>query len=474
MLARDATPVLTGGAAPDSAEAGSQDAVPGTKDRPARRLRSAPWHTARRAVGRLSWGVVDQALSSASNALVSLYIAHTVGATEFGAFGLAYVTYGFVLNASRGLSTDPLMVRFSGVDIASWRGAVKHCTGTALVVGSVAGLVMLVASALLHGATSEAFLALGLTLPGLMLQDSWRYSFFALGRGGLACLNDLLWVLALGIFIVLLRATGHAGIFSLVAAWGLSANLAAGVGLLQARVKPRLAGARSWLLTHLDLGPRYLAEGLSSSASGQLRSYGISAILGLAAVGYVQASVTLIGPITITSLGLSLVLIPEAARVVRRSPHRLRLFCMLSSAGLTAAAIAWGIILLVALPRGLGSWLLGPIWRPTYPLMLPTMAVIVGQGVGFGAAAGLHGLGASQRSLRAAAIQAVALVACSLIAAAIWGAPGAIYGSAAAVWAGSIIFWWQLRRALRDAGVNVSAHPALTTTARTGSEQTLT
>jgi O-antigen/teichoic acid export membrane protein len=418
--------------------------------------------------------VVDQALSSASNALVSLYIAHTVGATEFGAFGLAYVTYGFVLNASRGLSTDPLMVRFSGVDIARWRDAVRNCTGTALVVGAAAGLVMLAACALLRGATSEAFLALGLTLPGLMLQDSWRYSFFALGRGGLACINDLLWVLALGVFIAVLRASGHADIFMLVAAWGLAANLAACVGMFQARVKPRLAGARSWLLTHRDLGPRYLAEGVSSSASGQLRSYGVSAILGLAAVGYVQASVTLIGPITITALGMSLVLIPEAARVVRSSPHRLRLFCLLSSAGLTAAAIAWGLILLVALPRGLGSWLLGPIWRPTYPLMLPTMAVIVGQGVGFGAAAGLHGLGASKRSLRAAAIQAVALVACSLIAAALWGAAGAIYGTAAAIWAGSLVYWWQLRRAMRDAGVNVTARPPLTSPARTSSQQTLT
>ena len=34
-------------------------------------------------------------------------------------------------------------------------------------------------------------------------------------------------------------------------------------------------------------------------------------------------------------------------------------------------ALAWGVVLLVALPRGLGHWLLGPIWRPTYPLVLP-------------------------------------------------------------------------------------------------------
>lgn len=42
--------------------------------------------------------------------------------TAFGVFSLAWVTYGVVLNVSRGLATDPLVVRFSGVPGASWRG----------------------------------------------------------------------------------------------------------------------------------------------------------------------------------------------------------------------------------------------------------------------------------------------------------------------------------------------------------------
>ena len=65
---------------------------------------------------RLSWGVADQAMSSLSNFAVNIYIARTLGAVQYGAFALAYVTYGFALNASRGLATDPLLVRFSGTD----------------------------------------------------------------------------------------------------------------------------------------------------------------------------------------------------------------------------------------------------------------------------------------------------------------------------------------------------------------------
>src|SRR5215813_7175836 len=125
------------------------------------------------AIRRLSWGVADQAMSSLTNFAVGIYVVHTLGAVQFGAFSLAYVSYGFALNASRGLATDPLMVRFSGTDVPTWRRAVARCTGTATTVGLVGGVVVLGVAALFSGTARYAFFALGLTLPGLMLQDSW-------------------------------------------------------------------------------------------------------------------------------------------------------------------------------------------------------------------------------------------------------------------------------------------------------------
>src|SRR5690349_13877198 len=75
-------------------------------------------------VRRLGWGVADQIVSSLTNFAVSIYVVRALGAVQFGAFGLAYVTYGVALNASRGLATDPLMVRFSGTGLPTWRRAV--------------------------------------------------------------------------------------------------------------------------------------------------------------------------------------------------------------------------------------------------------------------------------------------------------------------------------------------------------------
>ena len=70
---------------------------------------------------------------------VNIYIVRHLGAVQYGAFALAYVTYGFVLQASRGLATDPLLVRYSGKDMSTWRRAVSSAAGTATLVGLVGG-----------------------------------------------------------------------------------------------------------------------------------------------------------------------------------------------------------------------------------------------------------------------------------------------------------------------------------------------
>jgi O-antigen/teichoic acid export membrane protein len=401
-------------------------------------------------IGRLGWGVADQAVSSLTNFAVTIYVVRRMGAVQFGAFGLAYVTYGFALNASRGLSTDPLLVRFSGADLPAWRRAVANCTGTATAVGLVTGACALAAAAALSGSVRGAFLALGLTLPGLMLQDSWRYSFFALGRGSRAFINDAIWALALLPALVLLRVTGHENVFWFVFAWGASAAVAAAVGPLQARVIPSLRGTRAWLSQHRELGFRYFAEGTTWSGVIQLRTYGIGIVLGLAALGYVQAANTLMGPLTVLFLGMSLVVIPEAARVLRDSPQRLPLFCVLVSGGLSAVAVAWGVALLIALPRGLGHLALGSLWRPTYPLVLPQALFAVGQAAAVGSGAGLHALGAARRSLRGMVLISAAFLICSLVGAVAGGTKGTMQGAAAAAWIGAVISWWQLRAAIRE------------------------
>jgi O-antigen/teichoic acid export membrane protein len=408
------------------------------------------WRVARQASRRLSWGLADQVMGALSNVLLSLYIARTLGAAEFGAFTLAYVTYGFAINASRGLSVEPLLIRFSGTDVQTWRRAVAGCTGTALLVGLVLGIAALGAAVLLGGTTGLAFLALGMTMPGLMLQDSWRHSFFALGRAHHAFINDTIWVCVQIPLVLLLRISGHANVFWFVLAWGAAACVAAAVGLLQAKVTPSLTRAKDWLSHHRDLGPRYLAENTGGNVADTARTYSVSHILGLAAVGYIQASNTLMGPFKLIYYGVSLITIPEGARILRRSPRHLPLFSAALSIGLTLLALAWGVALLVAMPRGLGHLMLGSLWRPTYPLVLPATLSVMSSCASTGPGVGLHALGAAPRSLRAALLSSAAVIVGALIGALTGGTLGAVRYAAVGSWIGTIVAWWQFRQALHE------------------------
>ncbi|HET6188456.1 MAG TPA: hypothetical protein VFE59_15895 [Trebonia sp.] len=412
---------------------------------------------------RLGWGLMDQAVSSLTNFAIVLYAARTVGATQFGAFSLAYTTYGFVLSASRGLASGPLQVRYSGNDIPAWRRATASCAGTAAVSGLVAGIGALVVALALGGTARAAFIALGLTLPGLMLQDSWRYAFFTLGRGSQAFLNDVVWALTLLPPLAFLRLTHSHDVFWFVLAWGASANVAAIVGIWQAHVVPSPGQAWAWLREHGDLGVRYLGEYTFINGASQLRTYVVGIAVGLAAVGYLQAATTLMGPFLVIYFGMTLVTVPEAVRALHRSPRHLWLFCVFASVGLAVIGLAWGGVLLVALPRGFGAWLLGPIWRPAYPLVLPTTITIFGWCISAGATTGLHALGAARRSLRAAFIASGVCLVGGLVGALTAGLSGAVWGVAFLTWFGVLVWWWEMRAGLRDytAGAQPAVQPAV-------------
>ena len=193
-----------------------------------------------------------------------------------------------------------------------------------------------------------------------------------------------------------------------------------------------------------------MAENAANSAAGQLRSYGVGIIAGLAAVGYLQAGLLLLGPFMVVLMGISLVTVPEAARVLRRSPRHLEPYCLVVGAGLAVMALAWGAFLLVALPHGLGDLLLGSLWKPAYALVIPFTLTIMGAGFQVGAAAGLHALGAARRSLRAMIITSAISLAFSLAGAFVDGAVGAVRGGALAAWIGAVLWWWYLRAGMRE------------------------
>jgi hypothetical protein len=140
---------------------------------------------------------------------------------------------------------------------------------------------------------------------------------------------------------------------------------------------------RSGRLVGAALGarPRYLAENLSLSGASRLRLYGLGWIAGVVAVGSLRAAELLLGPLNVLIMGIGLMAVPEAARMVRRSVRRLGPFCLLLSSVQAGVAIIWGMALLL-LPEALGVRLLGLSWQPASKLLLPVTITVAGMASG--------------------------------------------------------------------------------------------
>lgn len=401
-------------------------------------------------VRRLGWGVADQAVSSLSNFAFGILVARSLGSAGFGAFSLAYVTYAFVLSATRGLATDPLLVRFSSATPRAWRRAVSASSATAATAGVIAGVLCVLAGFVMPHDMGGAFIALGVGLPGLLLQDSWRFAFFAQGRPGKALVNDLVWGLLLVAALISLIATGRENMTTVVLAFGATASLAAGFGFLQTRVPLRVSRVRAWVVDNKSLGSRYLVENVSIGGARQIRFFVLEAVAGLAAVGNVRAAEILMGPFLVILMGASQVAVPEAVQVLERAPRRLGHFCLGLGGVLSTAAASWGVLILLLLPTGLGDLLLGPTWVPASHLLPPVIIGMVLGGFEIAAAAGVRGLGAVRRSLKAQLINGGLYVVGGGTGAILYGALGSCWGVAVAGVFGTVVWLEQLRRGNRE------------------------
>lgn len=414
-------------------------------------------HTLTRALRRLGWGVADQGISSLSNFALGLFVARTYGAGGFGAFTLAFVTYAVVLNASRGLGTDPLLVRHSGPADQAWRRATGSATGTALAVGVVAGALCVVAGLLLPSTIGGGFLVLGLGLPGLMLQDSFRFAFFACGRGRAAFTNDAVWTVLLVAALGALYLSGAGSSSVCLLVFGATATLAGLVGAFQARVVPRPVRIGSWLRTHRALSFRYLLENVSQSMAAQIRSFVLGGVVSLAAVGYVRSSEILMGPFLVLLMGLSQVAVPEASRALAAGPSRLWAFSLRLGTVQAGAAVLWGAVLLTIFPLGPGQALLGGIWGPTSQLIEPITLTVCAASFITAANAGLRALGQARRSLRAQLICACLYASFGTLGAVLAGALGTSWGVTVAQAVGALVCWYQLRSGLAEHERSVSS-----------------
>jgi O-antigen/teichoic acid export membrane protein len=402
-----------------------------------------------RAGHRAKWALGDQALSSLTNFALGVLVARAVSPEGLGAFSLAFASYTLALNASRALVCSPVLVRHSATGDTDWRSGVRSAGGAALSLAGIVSASCLVVALLTAGAMQQAFLGLAVTMPGLLLQDLWRFSFFAGRRESAGLVNDLIWAVVMLPALGVLSFFGQHAVGWYVIAWGGAATVAAIVGIVQAGIVPRLTETVGWFRKHSDLGPRYLGEFAAIQAGREFIIYFTAAVAGLAATGSLRAGEILIGPLNVLFMSAPLYAIPEGVRLLKQSPHKLKLASIILAALLGCAALVWGI-LVQFLPEALGTELLGESWRAGRRVAIPLAVAAAATGVTMGATMGLRSLAAAKESLRARLIVSVVMIVCTGAGAVLAGGFGAATGLAVALWLGVVIWWRYLLSALRS------------------------
>ena len=390
--------------------------------------------TRRRFASQAIWGLADQAFSSVTNFALSIVVARNVTAEGFGAFTLAFATYTILLTVVRALTSEPLTMRFSVADHQAWRAATASATGLSFAVGAVSGAVVAVVGLVLGGSTGTGLVVLGVGLPFLLLQDAWRFAFFAVGRGRAAMVNDLVWAIVL--FALLAGAT-RVGLnpTSAILVWALGAAAAAVFGIAQARTMPDPRRPLQWWRDHRDLIPRLTAEAVVLSGVRPLSLFAVGGVAGLAAAGTLRAAQVLMNGLNILSQGMRLSAVPMATRIAHDTRDRLVGFCGLLGSGLAAAALVWTTLLLL-MPDSWGEAILGSTWDGARTVILPVGLTTAAGAFQAGGQVGLRALAATSHSLRARSVSATAMLAGGMLGAVVSGATGAAWGLAPRLGAG--------------------------------------
>ncbi|MDQ6614700.1 MAG: hypothetical protein M3083_08140 [Actinomycetota bacterium] len=397
---------------------------------------------------RVQWGFVDQAVSSLTNFAIGLVVARLAAPREFGTFSLAFTLYLTLLWVSRSLTTEPFVVRLTAAGAEKQRTAASRAVGAASAMGLIAAGV--VGSVGLAGSPLSGRIlgAMALSMPGLLAQDSFRYVLFAAGRARSAAVNDLVWLFIEAVLIVGLFGTGHATTTALVAAFGLSASVAALVGSWQTKVVPSLADSYRWVRDNRDLAVPFVLELLTVAGMIQIGLLVVSAIIGAEAIGALRAAMLLMGPLTVLFLGVFVIAVPEAIRFQHRSLSVLPRMVTALGLAMPVVTFVWaGAIML--LPERLGRALLRSNWGPGRHVLPAVAFLIAAHAFGTASVVGLRALGAAKRSLGARLWGAPVFLAGGVIGSVVGGAYGAGVGLAGAGWIDAFLVWLAFRHALR-------------------------
>lgn len=385
---------------------------------------------------RLSIVTVDQAIAGASNVLIAVLAARTLGVAEFGLFGIVFIAYVTAQGAVRALVCEPLLVH--PVEAEERPG---DSIGTATLLGlGVGALVALSALAAWpwYADLGQALVVLACCLPLLVLQDLGRYLGFATHRPAFALVLDVVWLVLVIGGVVALLLLEEADLVWFIVAWAGS-GAAAGLLVLVRYGFRTLRPSLAWLRETWGFSWRYLLSFTAMQGAALATSVGVAAVAGARDLGAVRGAILLTRPVGLVQIASVAAGTAEVSRLTPGSAEVRRL--VNRTTALTTGLALANMVVLLWLPDSLGRLVLGETWEPTERLLLPATVQILMLGLICGTRAGLAGMRAVHKTVRIDIVSAVLVSAATVIGAVVNGALGA-YWSLTIGQACVAVIWW--------------------------------
>jgi O-antigen/teichoic acid export membrane protein len=398
---------------------------------------------------RIGWNILDQALSSLTNAALSILVARAVTENAFGAFALCFTIYSVLVGVSRGLVSEPLTVRYGDASPKRFDAVRRSAAGSAVAAGFAAGLVLFAFAQTQSEALREPLVALALCTPGLLLQDAIRFSFITEGKPRRAAANDFVWAVLQFAAVAWLLYVDTASAGPFVLAWGGAAVGAALYGLVQTRALPAFGSALRWVRDQSHLSRFFVAEYLTVLGAVQVAFLIVGAIAGVRAVGSLRGAAVVLGPLNILTFGAFAFSVPELVRRRGLPLKRHAELAGLLSGTLVFAVAAWSAVMLL-LPTSVGVELLGDTWQGARSVLAPMAVLMAGVAACLGPLSTLRAFGAARESFLVGLLVASLLLVLGTLGVVVDDAHGAAVGFAVAQWTAVPVIWTVMVKVVRS------------------------
>jgi O-antigen/teichoic acid export membrane protein len=388
---------------------------------------TAPLSEGRGARRQISWGLIDQGFSSATNFGLAVLAGRLLGPGGLGVVYLGFSIYLIIMTLQRSLITDPLVVVSSRARNRSDRSPSRNALTMALGWAGTLSALSLIGGLILPSPYGRALILFTPWLAGSLLQDLWRSILFRDKRGAAAALNDGVW--ALGMIAIIPLALLFPNEWVVVASWGFGALAGGLLGFAQTRLRPSslIPAVRWWAQRLWPLGRWFGCEQALLLCQTQLVVIFLTSTLGTSAVGGVRAVDAVFAPMTLLAQAFGFPGLPLLARESAVSRARARVLAAYISLAATVIVLLY-LVLVVVFRGEILHVLFGADFVMFASLALPTgvRQLVLSASIGFSMLVRAEGRGRALLAARAVgSASTVSLVA--------YVAPR--YGLHAALWA---------------------------------------